>query len=82
MLNEISMRKKEEKNSCKRKVRSDHGYPVIGIPKSFLERIALKLGQEVRVKLERKGSNIFQWEIKLEPIGRDDQDGNTSNSNS
>lgn len=46
-------------------VRSDHGYPRLMFPKSFIAA-GMKLNQEVIV--ERKGSNPLNWEITIKPL--------------
>lgn len=47
-----------------RTVRSDHGYPKLQFPKSFLAA-GMKLNEEVIII--KKGSNPLNWEITIKP---------------
>ena len=50
----------------RRKVRSDHGYPQITLPKFFLQ-LGLKLNAEVVIERRGRGSNPLNWEIVIKP---------------
>lgn len=50
-----------------RKVRDDHGTPIVSFPRSLLREIGIHLSREVYVEVV-KGMNPFTWEIKLRPV--------------
>lgn len=51
----------------RRRIRSDHGYPLITLPKFFL-KLGLKMHSEVII--EKRGSNPLDWEIIIKPAKR------------
>lgn len=58
-------KKGRDKNPLERKIRSDHGYPYVTLPKFFLE-LGLSLNQEVIIE-KRDSSNPLKWEIVIKP---------------
>jgi len=49
----------------KRKIGSDHGYPVIRVPIKLFRKLGLRINQEVIV--EKADTNPFTWELHIKP---------------
>lgn len=51
-----------------RKIRNEHGYPVLDLPKTLCDEIGLRLNQEVVI--ERVETNPLNWEFRIKPLGK------------
>ncbi len=64
-------KKKKERQSSEvpdaftRKLREEHGSPIISFPRRVIRELGIKFGSEVRIK--KIGKNPFRWELEFVP---------------
>ena len=63
----------------KRKIRAEHGTPMLSLPKAFL-KAGLTLNQEVVIE-KRGEKNPLNWEIVIKPAKKSLDQANNSGSN-
>lgn len=64
-VQQLEMRGRGKKKAIIKRIRQEHGTPMVSFPKVFLD-IGLKLNQEVTIE-KRQGTNPLKWEIVIKP---------------
>ena len=65
LRNKVKKKATIDDTKFRRKVRSDHGYPLITLPKWML-KFGLKLNQDVII--EKRGTNPLNWELVIKVV--------------